>query len=184
LIGGATTSKTHTALKIDPYYEGPVIYVLDASRSVGVVSQLLSKEENVADQFVKNTKTEYTELREKRASTESEKEYLTIAEARKQKVDLDWSSYQPTVPKQLGIKVWDDISIETLVPYIDWTPFFASWQLKGKYPIIFKDAFVGVEAKKLYDHAQDMLKLIIKEKRLHAVAVSGLFEANSVGACN
>jgi 5-methyltetrahydrofolate--homocysteine methyltransferase len=179
LIGGATTSKTHTALKIDPQYDGAVIYVLDASRSVGVVSQLLTKEENTADNFIKNTKIEYTELREKRAATASEKEYISIAEARNHKVQLDWSSYEPTKPAHLGVKVWNDISLETLVPYIDWTPFFASWQLKGKYPTIFKDAYVGEEAKKLYDHAQEMLGLIIKEKRLTLRAVSGIFEANS-----
>lgn len=179
LIGGATTSKTHTALKIDPQYDGAVIYVLDASRSVGVVSQLLTKEENTADNFIKNTKIEYTDLREKRAATASEKEYISIAEARNHKVQLDWSSYEPTKPAHLGVKVWNDISLETLVPYIDWTPFFASWQLKGKYPTIFKDAYVGEEAKKLYDHAQEMLGLIIKEKRLTLRAVSGIFEANS-----
>ena len=179
LIGGATTSKTHTALKIDPQYDGAVIYVLDASRSVGVVSQLLTKEENTADNFIKNTKIEYTDLREKRAATASEKEYISIAEARNHKVQLDWSSYEPTKPAHLGVKVWNDISLETLVPYIDWTPFFASWQLKGKYPTIFKDAYVGEEAKKLYDHAQEMLGLILKEKRLTLRAVSGIFEANS-----
>ncbi|MBK9582134.1 MAG: methionine synthase [Saprospiraceae bacterium] len=179
LIGGATTSKTHTALKIDPQYDGAVIYVLDASRSVGVVSQLLTKEENTADNFIKNTKIEYTDLREKRAATASEKEYISIAEARNHKVQLDWSGYEPTKPAHLGVKVWNDISLETLVPYIDWTPFFASWQLKGKYPTIFKDAYVGEEAKKLYDHAQEMLGLIIKEKRLTLRAVSGIFEANS-----
>ncbi|MBK8349065.1 MAG: methionine synthase [Saprospiraceae bacterium] len=181
LIGGATTSKTHTALKIDPEYQGPVVYVLDASRSVGVVSQLLTKEENTADNFISNTKAEYVSLRDKRASTESDKEYISIDEARKQKTAMDWASYIPVVPAQLGIKVWDDIRIETLVPYIDWTPFFSSWQLKGKYPTIFRDAYVGVEAKKLFDHAQEILSLIIEEKRLQVRAVTGLFEANSDG---
>lgn len=181
LIGGATTSKTHTALKIDPQYDGPVIYVLDASRSVGVVSQLLTKEENTADNFIQNTKADYTELREKRAATESDKEYVTIIDARKQKVKIDWIDYTPTKPTQLGIKVWDDINLETLIPYIDWTPFFASWQLKGKYPTIFRDAFVGTEAQKLYDHAIEMLGLIVLEKRLTIKAVTAIFEANSDG---
>ncbi|MFZ1525168.1 MAG: methionine synthase [Saprospiraceae bacterium] len=181
LIGGATTSKTHTALKIDPQYEGPVIYVLDASRSVGVVSQLLTQEENTADQFVQNTKTEYAELRDKRAASASDKEYISIDEARAQKVQLDWTLYEPTTPAHLGIQVWNDIRIETLIPYIDWTPFFASWQLKGKYPTIFRDAFVGVEAQKLYDHAQEMLDLIVKENRLTVKAVTGIFEAHSEG---
>ncbi len=181
LIGGATTSKTHTALKIDPQYEGPVIYVLDASRSVGVVSQLLTKEENTADQFISNTKTEYSDLRNKRAATASDKEYISIDEARAQKVQLEWDNYDPVKPAHLGIKVWNDISLETLIPYIDWTPFFASWQLKGKYPAIFRDAFVGDEAQKLYDHAQEMLDLIVKENRLSVKAVTGIFEANSKG---
>ncbi|MBK9564388.1 MAG: methionine synthase [Saprospiraceae bacterium] len=181
LIGGATTSKTHTALKIDPQYEGPVIYVLDASRSVGVVSQLLTQEENTADHFVQNTKTEYAELRDKRAASASDKEYISIDEARAQKVQLDWTLYEPTTPAHLGIQVWNDIRIETLIPYIDWTPFFASWQLKGKYPTIFRDAFVGVEAQKLYDHAQEMLDLIVKENRLTVKAVTGIFEAHSEG---
>ena len=181
LIGGATTSKTHTALKIDHQYEGPVIYVLDASRSVGVVSQLLTQEENTADQFVQNTKTEYAELRDKRAASASDKEYISIDEARAQKVQLDWTLYEPTTPAHLGIQVWNDIRIETLIPYIDWTPFFASWQLKGKYPTIFRDAFVGIEAQKLYDHAQEMLDLIVKENRLTVKAVTGIFEAHSEG---
>lgn len=179
LIGGATTSKTHTALKIDPQYQGPVIYVLDASRSVGVVSQLLSKEEGTAKNFVLDTKSEYGTLREKRASLTSDKEYITIDEARNQKVKLDWHRYDPPVPAQLGIKVWNDIQVLTLIPYIDWTPFFASWQLKGKYPTIFRDAFVGDEAKKLYDHAVVMLDDIVKENRLSVKAVTGIFKANS-----
>ena len=181
LIGGATTSKTHTAIKIDPQYNGPVIYVLDASRSVGVVSQLLTKEEGTSVNFVIDTKTEYKELREKRAALATDKEYVTIQEARNQKVKVDWSSYIPEIPNHLGIKVWDNIHVETLIPYIDWTPFFTSWQLKGKYPSIFRDAFVGDEAKKLYDHAIEMLDLIVQEKRLIIKAVTGIFEANSIG---
>jgi 5-methyltetrahydrofolate--homocysteine methyltransferase len=181
LIGGATTSKTHTALKIDPQYEGSVVYVLDASRSVGVVSQLLTKEENVSDNFVRQIKAEYADLRSKRASTESDKEYVTIEEARKQKVMLDWKNFEPMPPAHIGVKVWDDISLQTLVPYIDWTPFFASWQLKGKYPTIFKDAFVGSEAKKLYDHALELIELIISENRLTPKAVTFISEANSYG---
>lgn len=181
LIGGATTSKTHTAIKIDPQYNGPVIYVLDASRSVGVVSQLLTKEEGTSVNFVIDTKTEYKELREKRAALATDKEYVTIQEARNQKVKVDWSSYIPEIPNHLGIKVWDNIHVETLIPYIDWTPFFTSWQLKGKYPSIFRDAYVGDEAKKLYDHAIEMLDLIVQEKRLTIKAVTGIFEANSIG---
>jgi 5-methyltetrahydrofolate--homocysteine methyltransferase len=181
LIGGATTSKTHTALKIDPQYQGPVIYVLDASRSVGVVSQLLTQEEGISDNFIIDTKSEYKELREKRALLATDKEFVTIEQARREKVKLNWASYQPEKPKNLGVKVWDHIQVETLIPYIDWTPFFSSWQLKGKYPTIFRDAFVGEEAKKLYDHAQTLLELIVQENRLIVKAVTGIFEAHSIG---
>jgi 5-methyltetrahydrofolate--homocysteine methyltransferase len=181
LIGGATTSKTHTALKIDPEYSGPVIHVLDASRCVGVVSQLLSQEEGVSSYFVLGTKKEYTDLRDKRRALETDKDFVSIAEARDQKLKLDWANYHPTIPVQTGVKVWDNIRVSDLVPYIDWTPFFSSWQLKGKYPEIFKDPYVGEEAQKLYDHAREMLADIIKEGRLSVRAVTGIFEANSEG---
>jgi 5-methyltetrahydrofolate--homocysteine methyltransferase len=181
LIGGATTSKTHTALKIAPQYAGAVIYVLDASRSVGVVSQLLSKEDYIADNFIQKTKEEYTDLISKRAAAETSKEYISIIEARAQRYHIDWSTYSPAVPKYIGVKEWNDIHLEDLIPYIDWTPFFSSWQLKGKYPIIFRDTFVGEEAKKLYDHAREMLSIIVSENRLTAKAVTGIFEANSKG---
>lgn len=181
LIGGATTSKTHTALKIEPQYDGPVIHVLDASRSVGVVSQLLSKEGDVSETFVKDVKQEYDELRIKRAAGETAKEYVSIQEAREKKQQIDWQSYQPYEPEFLGVKAFNEISLEDLVPYIDWTPFFASWQLKGKYPTIFRDAFVGLEAQKLYDHAIEILDLMIKENRVSAKAVIGIFPANSGG---
>ncbi len=181
LIGGATTSKTHTALKIEPQYDGAVIHVLDASRSVGVVSQLLSKEGDISAKFVKNTKQEYDELRIKRAAGETAKEYVTIEEARAKKHNIDWLAYQPYEPEFLGVKVFDNIDIEELVPYIDWTPFFASWQLKGKYPTIFRDAFVGGEAKKLYDNALEILDLMVKGRRISAKAIIGIFPANSDG---
>ncbi len=181
LIGGATTSKTHTALKVEPQYDGAVIHVLDASRSVGVVSQLLSKEGDISASFVKGIKQEYDDLRVKRLAGETTKEYVTIQEARQKKQNIDWQAYHPPVPDFLGIKVFDDITIEELVPYIDWTPFFASWQMKGKYPIIFRDAFVGEEAKKLHDHALEILDLMIKEKRVSAKGVIGIFRANSDG---
>lgn len=182
LIGGATTSKTHTALRIEQKYENaPVIHVLDASRSVGVVSQLLSKEENVKSDFVQAVKLEYDVLRKRRAATDYQKEYVSIAEARVQKENIDWTDYTPPAPAFLGVKVFDDIDLAVVAKYIDWTPFFASWQLKGKYPTIFRDQFVGVEAKKLYDHAIEMLDLMITEQRVTASAVVGIFKANSVG---
>jgi 5-methyltetrahydrofolate--homocysteine methyltransferase len=181
LIGGATTSRTHTALKIAPAYEGPVIHVLDASRSVGVASQLLSEEENVSSEFAGSVRKEYDQLREQRAAVATDKEFVTLAFARDQKQQLDWQTYRPTVPKRLGITVWNDIKVSELIPYIDWTPFFSSWQLKGKYPAIFRDPFVGDEARELYDRAQDMLAEIVQKNILGLRAVMGIFEANSDG---
>lgn len=181
LIGGATTSKTHTALKIDPEYQSPVIHVLDASRSVGVVSQLLSNEPNVSSSLVSDIKAEYGALREKRAMNDYEKEYVSLAEARDKKYQLKVEGYVPHKPNYLGVKVWDNVDLSLLLPFIDWTPFFSSWQLKGKYPVIFNDPFVGKEAKILYDQAVELLGIIVAEKRLTAKAVFGIFEANSIG---
>jgi 5-methyltetrahydrofolate--homocysteine methyltransferase len=181
LIGGATTSKTHTALKIAPQYSGPVIHVLDASRSVGVVSQLLTADKASSRQFTASISQEYQTIRVKRLEGKTDKEYVSIEEARQMNVKIDWQSWHPAPPDRPGIHVWDKIDLASLVPYIDWTPFFASWQLKGKYPSIFRDPFVGDEAKKLFDHAQEMLALIISENRLQAKAVTGIFPANSTG---
>ena len=181
LIGGATTSKTHTALKIEPQYSKPVIHVLDASRCVGVVSQLLSKEQDVTTNYVGTIRAEYEDVRIKRALGTVEKSYITLEEARNKKVRIDWKNYVPPIPISKGIKVYDDINLKDLIHYIDWTPFFASWQLKGKYPTIFRDAFVGDEAQKLYDSAIELLDLIVKEDRISAKAVIGIFPANSIG---
>ena len=181
LIGGATTSKTHTALKIEKQYDGAVIHVLDASRSVGVVSQLLSKEEGVSADFVAGVRSEYDELRIRRSAGDTAKEYVQIADARAKKDQIAWTGYTPPTPNRLGVIMYDDIKVADLIPFIDWTPFFASWQLKGKYPLIFRDAFVGEEAQKLYNSAQEMLQLIVDEDRLSAKAVIGIFPANSQG---
>ncbi|MCE2790684.1 MAG: methionine synthase, partial [Saprospiraceae bacterium] len=181
LIGGATTSKTHTALKIAPQYEGPVIYVLDASRSVGVVSQLLSADKASVREFTGEIDREYAQVRLRRLEGQSEKEYVSLEEARAASVQVDWKNYRPVEPARLGIHVWDEIPLDLLIPYIDWTPFFTSWQLKGKYPAIFRDPFVGTEAKLLHDNALAMLQLIIGESRLKARAVTGIFPANSTG---
>jgi 5-methyltetrahydrofolate--homocysteine methyltransferase len=145
------------------------------------VSQLLSKEENVSVKFTSDLKSEYLDLRAKRASNAIDKDYVSIDVARSHKVKIDWDQYNPPKPAKLGIKVWDNVSAESLISYIDWTPFFSSWQLKGKYPTIFRDAFVGDEAKKLHDHALEMIDLIIKENRLSFKGVSAIFEANSLG---
>jgi 5-methyltetrahydrofolate--homocysteine methyltransferase len=181
LIGGATTSKTHTAVKIDPAYSGPVIHVLDASKSVGVASVLLSEEKEKKCQFVTNTKTEYSSVRSARAAGAGRKKYIPLDEARENKYKIDWGRYVAPVPVKPGIRVFDEYPIKELRDYIDWTPFFSSWQLKGKFPSIFEDEIIGHEAKKLWDEAQILLNRLIKEEWLVAKGVIGLFPANSTG---
>ncbi len=177
LIGGATTSKTHTAIKVAPNYSGPVIYVLDASRSVATVSSLLSEEENISADFAEKIRSEYEQIRVKREAKVSHKKYLSIEQARANKMSIDWKNYSPPVPKQLGVQVFDDYPLAELVDYIDWTPFFSSWQLAGKYPAILEDKVVGKEATQLLHDAKSMLNRIIDNKWLKARAVIGLFEA-------
>ena len=180
LIGGATTSKTHTAVKIEPEYSGVCVHVLDASRSVSVVSQLLSDDENAKSDFILDVKADYNRVRENRKNASNFKELLPVEKAISNKLRLDWSEYEPTRPKQLGVSALD-IKIEDVISFIDWTPFFSSWQLKGKFPKIFDNEIIGEEAKKLFDDAQEMLNLIIDEKWLEVKAVFGLFNANSEG---
>jgi len=182
LIGGATTSKTHTAVKIEPQYQnGPVVHVLDASRSVAVVSSLLTKNKIEHEAFLERTKVEYEQIRIQRAGRQSSKQYLSLQQARANKLNLDWDNYTPPKPNFTGIKTFENYPLEELVAYIDWTPFFQSWQLAGKYPAILEDEVVGVEAKKLFHDAQVMLRQIIDGKWLEARAVIGIFEAKSVG---
>ena len=179
LIGGATTSRTHTAVKIEPKYSGPIVHVLDASRSVAVASTLLSKDEDARSNYILDQKKDMARIREQRAGRKSAKRYLGIGEARANKHALAWDNYQPPVPKQLGVEVFEKYDLEELSNYIDWTPFFQSWQMAGKYPAILEDEVVGVEARKLFDDAQRMLRRIIDEQWLTAKAVIGLFPANS-----
>ena len=179
LIGGATTSKLHTALKIDPEYSGPVVYVTDASRSVTVASNLLSTES--ADKYKTSIKEEYVGVREQRKNRSHIKECITIQEARNQPILLNWDDYSAPIPNQLGITVLNEIKIEEITQYIDWTPFFSSWQMKGKYPAILEDDVIGVEAQKLYDDANRMLEKIIIDKTITAKAIFGIFSANSKG---
>jgi 5-methyltetrahydrofolate--homocysteine methyltransferase len=181
MIGGATTSKTHTAVKIDPEYKGPVVHVLDASRAVAVASSLLSKEGETSSNFVIDTKQSYTVLREQRKKRTSNKRYLTLKEARTNKFQIDWDNYEPPIPVVAGMHTFDSIEIEELIPFIDWTPFFTSWQMKGKYPAIFQDERLGEEASKLYKDALEMLERIKEEDWLGAKAVFGLFRAESEG---
>ncbi|MEE9371545.1 MAG: methionine synthase [Saprospiraceae bacterium] len=178
LIGGATTSKTHTAVKIEPQYSNVCIHVLDASRSVSVVSQLLSKDDNAKSNFILDVKADYERVRESRKNAKSFKELLPIAKAIANKTKMDWGKYKPHKPNELGIKTLQ-IEIADVIPFIDWTPFFSTWQLKGKYPAIFNNEVVGIEAKKLFDDAQVMLAQVKDEKWLTIKAVIGLFEANA-----
>lgn len=179
LIGGATTSRAHTAVKIAPVFNGTVVHVLDASRSVPVVSSLLSHEQR--DAFTANTKAEYDKLREGYLSRGREKAMLTIDQARANRFPIDWKAEDLAVPAQPGIHEFRNYPLETLVNYIDWTPFFQAWELHGKYPNILHDEVVGEAATKLFEDAQNMLKAIVKEQWLDARAVMGLFEANSEG---
>ncbi len=178
MIGGATTSKLHTAVKIDPLYSGPVVHVLDASRSVTVASSLLGGDK---EQYVTSIKEDYEQVRVNRNSRNISKSYISLQEARKLKYSIDWDVYQPLKPCKPGIHVFEDYALEELRNYIDWTPFFSSWQLKGKYPAILDDDHAGEEAQKLFSDAQNMLHKIISEKWLTAKAVIGFFPAKSDG---
>ncbi len=178
LIGGATTSRIHTAVKIEPNYSGPTIHVLDASRSVNVVSKLLN--EKSLSHFTKEVKDEYENLRENHKKKQSKKKLITIEEARTNKLQTDWSKVEIKKPNKLGVTLLKDYSLEEISKYIDWTPFFLTWELKGKYPKIFENDKYGKEAKRLYDDANELLKKIIDEKLLTANGIVGLFPANSV----
>ena len=179
MIGGATTSKAHTAVKIEPQYEHGAVYVADASRAVGVATTLLSEEHKPA--FLDNLKGEYENIRVRRAGKNEAKKLIAIADARANGIKIDWDSYTPPRPSFTGIKVLNDIPLNDIIPYIDWTFFFHSWQLRMKFPKILDDEEMGTEARKLYDDALVMLDTIVKEKWLQANAVIGLFPANTVG---
>lgn len=179
LIGGATTSRIHTAVKIDPHYSGPVVHVLDASRSVPVAGKLVSETDSTREKIFTDIKAEYVKLRDDHAKRQKEKASLTIAKARENRTQIDWTAFEPTKPTFLGNRYFEDYDIAELADYIDWTPFFQTWQLHGKYPAIFNDAVVGKEAKQLFDDANQLLQEIIDKKLLKAKAVVGFFPANS-----
>ncbi|CAM3421142.1 methionine synthase [Halomonas lysinitropha] len=178
LIGGATTSKAHTAVKIEPGYEHPVIYVTDASRAVGVAGKLLSP--TLKPAYIDEIRAEYETVRERNAKRRPKAADLSYAEARQRKPAMDWDGYTPPKPAITGLQVFDDYDIEELVERLDWTPFFMSWQLAGKYPKILDDAKVGEAARSLFDDARAMLRKLIDEKRIQARGVIGLWPANSV----
>jgi len=179
LIGGATTSPAHTAVKIDPQYAGAVIYVKDASRSVGVCQQLVTK--STRDAYVANIKAENERRREQHRNKGAKAPQLSLSQARAKKFKIDWAAYAPPVPTFLGTKTFDDYPLEELVPYIDWMPFFNAWEFAGKFPDILQDKVVGEAASNLYADAKRMLNTLIAEKWLKARAVVGFFPANSVG---
>jgi 5-methyltetrahydrofolate--homocysteine methyltransferase len=178
LVGGATTSKVHTAVKIEPAYSGPTVHVLDASRAVGVVNSLLDEKNKAA--YIRSVREEYESLRLKRKSLMDTTEYISLEEARKNKFKFDWSSYTPPRPRVIGLRTYISYPISKLIKYIDWTFFFKIWQLKGRYPDILSDPNVGKEAAKLYQDAQEMLKKIEEEGFLRANGVMGIFPANTV----
>ncbi|WKW11126.1 methionine synthase [Pseudogemmatithrix spongiicola] len=178
LIGGATTSKVHTAVKIAPNYTGPVVHVLDASRAVGVASSLTS--DGLKDQFVREVADEYEAVRKHRAARQKDQKRQTIAEARANKPKLTWTGDAPA-PSFEGVRVFDEFPLEELVPRIDWTPFFQTWELAGSYPAILEDKVVGEAARNLWNDAQAMLEKIVDEKWLRARAVVGFFPAWSDG---
>jgi len=179
LIGGATTSRAHTALKIDPHYKSPTVWVKDASRAVGVAQSLVSGD--LRAPFVAANDADYAEIRERHRNRGDAKRLVPLAKARAQKFDGGWSEYAPPAPKQPGVTVFDDYPLADLLGTIDWTPFFNTWELAGKYPAILDDAVVGPQARELYRDARAMLEKIIGEKWLTAKAVVGLWPANSVG---
>ncbi len=179
LIGGATTSRIHTAVKIDPHYSGPVIHVLDASRSVPVAGRLVSDTEGTKELIFSDIKAEYVKLRADHAKRQKEKNFISIEAARRNRTAVDWATFEPTKPQFLGNRYFHDYPLAEIAKFIDWTPFFQTWQLHGKYPAIFEDAIVGSEANKLFDDANRLLQEVIDKKLLTAKAVVGFFPANS-----
>ncbi len=177
LIGGATTSKAHTAVKIDPQYSQAVVHVNDASRAVTVVGDLLQKE--TSENYKKSIKEDYDVFRDKFLARTKKKEYKSIEKARVNKFQIDWKTADIVKPNHLGIQIIEDFDLEKLLPFIDWTPFFRSWELHGKYPDILTDNVVGKQATDLFADAQKMLNEVVAEKKLKAKAIFGLFPANS-----
>jgi len=179
LIGGATTSKMHTAVRIAPAYSGPTVHVLDASRSVGVMASLLSPERR--EPFARDVRAEYAELRRAHGERRADARLVTLAAARRNRLALRWDGVRPPRPARPGVHALHDCPLEELRPLVDWTPFFAAWELSGRYPDIFADPAKGAQARHLFDDAQRLLDTLVAGRRLRARAVVGLFPANSVG---
>lgn len=179
IVGGATTSRIHAAVKIAPQYSGATVHVLDASRSVGVCSNLLNDKNKEA--YISEIKEDYAKSREVHLLKQNAKPYFSIAQARENQFQMDWDTYTPTRPTFLGTKLIEDFPLADLVPYIDWTPFFHTWELRGAYPRILNDEVVGDEATKLFADAQVLLQKIVDQKLLKAKGVIGFWPANAVG---
>jgi len=179
MIGGATTSRAHTALKIDPHYAAPTVWVKDASRAVGVAQSLISQDLRAA--FVAANEADYADIRARHRNRGDAKRLVSLQHARGQKFQGDWAHYTPPAPRQPGLHVFDDYPLDELVPLIDWTPFFQAWELAGKFPAILTDEIVGTQATELYHDARAMLDRIVGERWLRAKAVFGLWPAHSVG---
>ncbi|MEW9623758.1 methionine synthase [Rhodanobacter geophilus] len=179
LIGGATTSRAHTALKIEPHYKSPCVWVKDASRAVGVAQSLVSKE--LVDDFMAKVRADYADVRERHRNRGPGKQLVPLEKARAQRFACDWANYAPPQPAKPGLTVFDDYDLAELRPYIDWTPFFQAWELAGHYPAILTDEVVGKQASELFDDAQRMLDRVIAEKWLTARAVIGFWPAASIG---
>ena len=178
LIGGATTSKAHTVVKIDTAYKNAVVHVNDASRAVTVVGELLN--DKSAPAYVSGIKKDYAAFREKFLKRKKTKRYISLKEARANKFKIDWNKHTVNAPKEIGVQTLKQISIKQLLPFVDWQPFFISWDLHGKFPTILQDEKVGEQASQLYRDAREMLEMIVEKKLFHARAVFGLFEANTV----
>jgi 5-methyltetrahydrofolate--homocysteine methyltransferase len=183
LIGGATTSRAHTAVKIAPHYQASTVHVLDASRAVGVVNSLLNQE--LKSEFDKKTRQDYERLRREHSTRTQRKNLLPIKDARANRTAVDWSDYRPPKPEFLGVRAYASnlgtVSLRTLVEYIDWSPFFHAWELRGRYPAILEDPTVGKQARELFDDAEKLLERIVAKNLLIARGVHAFWRANSIG---
>jgi 5-methyltetrahydrofolate--homocysteine methyltransferase len=179
LIGGATTSRVHTAVKIEPNYKGPTVHVIDASRAVGVAGNLRS--DTLRPDYVAGVRSEYQDVRTQRGSRKAEERHQSIADARKNRLSIDWKAQRPPKPCFTGIRALEDYPLQELVPLIDWTPFFQTWEMAGHYPAILSDPVMGAAASSLFRDAGELLDRIVRERLLSACGVFGFFPANSVG---
>ncbi len=179
LIGGATTSKAHTSVKVEPNYSQPVIHVLDASRSVPVVSNLVTEDGGNKERYIESIKEEHEKIRERHEKNKEKKKYVSYERALQNKTPIEWRKEDVPQPKMTGVKAIDDVTLEMLLDYFDWTPFFQTWEMAGKFPKILEDKKVGTEAKKLYEEAKEMRDKMVKEKWLNPRGVIGIWPANS-----